>query len=109
MVLKSIILGIIQGLTEFLPVSSSGHLVLVADYIGFESPGILFEILLHFATLIAIVIIFAKRIGKIIKALFTSRIQIKGRHWIVKDENLTLFLLLLWASIPSALVGFFLK
>lgn len=109
MVLKSIILGIIQGLTEFLPVSSSGHLVLVADYIGFESPGILFEILLHFATLIAIVIIFAKRIGKIIKALFTSRIQIKGKNWIVKDENLTLFFLLLWASIPSALVGFFLK
>jgi len=109
MVFKSIILGIIQGLTEFLPISSSGHLVLVENYIGFKSPGILFEVLLHFATLVAIVIVFAKRIGKIIKSIFTSRIRIKGKNWIVKDENLALFFYLLWASIPAAIVGIFLK
>jgi len=109
MVFKSIILGIVQGLTEFLPISSSGHLVLVENYIGFKSPGILFEVLLHFATLVAIVIVFAKRIGKIIKSIFTSRIRIKGKNWIVKDENLALFFYLLWASIPAAIVGIFLK
>ena len=109
MVFKSFILGIIQGLTEFLPISSSGHLVLIENYIGFKSPGILFEVLLHFATLVAIVIVFAKRIGKIIKSIFTSRIRIKGKNWIVKDENLALFFYLLWASIPAAIVGIFLK
>jgi len=109
MILCAIILGIIQGLTEFLPISSSGHLVLFKDFLGFESPGILFEVFLHFATLIAIVIVFAKRIGKIIKAVFISRIRIKGKHWVVKDENLALFFYLLWACIPSALIGIFFK
>ena len=109
MIFKSIILGILQGLTEFLPISSSGHLVLAKQLIGFESSGILFEVLLHFATLVAIVLVFMKRIGKIIKSVFTSRIQIKGKHWVVKDENLALFFYLMWASIPSAIVGFFLK
>lgn len=109
MVLKSIILGIIQGLTEFLPVSSSGHLVIVKNLIGFKSPGVFFEILLHFATLLAIIIVFAKRIGKIIKSLFSARIRMKNGHWIVTDKNLRFFFYLLWASIPSALVGIFLK
>jgi undecaprenyl-diphosphatase len=109
MILKSIILGIIQGVTEFLPISSSGHLVIFQEYLGFESPGILFEVLLHFATLIAIVIVFAKRIGKIIKSVFTARIQMKEGHWVVPNENLRMFFFLIWASIPSALVGIFLK
>jgi len=109
MIIKSIILGIVQGLTEFLPVSSSGHLVLVENFLGFKKVGIFFEVLLHFATLLAIFIVFRKRIGKIIKAVFTSRIQMKGKHWIVSNENLAMFFYLLWASIPSALVGIFLK
>ncbi len=109
MILKSIILGVLQGLTEFLPISSSGHLMLVKDFIGFKSPGILFEVFLHFATLIAIFIVFAKRIWKILKSVFTARIRIEGKHWVVKDENLALFFYLLWASIPSAIVGLLLK
>ncbi|TET22250.1 MAG: undecaprenyl-diphosphate phosphatase, partial [Candidatus Cloacimonadota bacterium] len=109
MVLKSIILGIIQGLTEFLPVSSSGHLVIVKNLMGFKSPGVFFEVLLHFATLLAIIVVFAKRIGKIIKSLFSARIRMKNGHWIVTDKNLRFFFYLLWASIPSALVGIFLK
>lgn len=109
MIFKSIILGVLQGLTEFLPVSSSGHLVLLEHFIGFKSPGVVFEVLLHFATLVAIIIVFSRRIWKIIKAIFTSRIQIKGKHWIVKNENLALFFYILWASIPSAVVGIFFK
>lgn len=101
MVLKSILLGIIQGLTEFLPISSSGHLVLFEQFVGFEQPGILFEVLLHFATLIAIIVVFAKRIGKIIASVFRRRS--------LRDENFRMFLFLLLASVPAALVGVLLK
>jgi undecaprenyl-diphosphatase len=101
MVFKSIILGIIQGLTEFLPVSSSGHLVLFEHFLGFEQPGILFEVLLHFATLIAIFIVFWKRISRIVASVF--------RRWSLKDENFVMLLYLSLASVPAALVGIFLK
>ena len=55
-IVESIILGIIQGLTEFLPVSSSGHLVLVQHILGVEIEGVLLEIILHLGTLLAILI-----------------------------------------------------
>jgi undecaprenyl-diphosphatase len=109
MIFKAIILGIVQGVTEFLPISSSGHLVLAGELLKFESEGIIFEVMVHFATLIAIVIVFARRIGKIIKSIFTSRIQIKGGGWVVKNDDLAMFFYLIWASIPAALVGFFLR
>ena len=60
--MKSIILGIVQGLTEFLPISSSGHLVLLKTLIGFEMPGVILEVSLHFGTLLSIIIYFRKRI-----------------------------------------------
>jgi undecaprenyl-diphosphatase len=101
MVLKSILLGIIQGLTEFLPISSSGHLVLFEQFMGFEQPGILYEVLLHCATLVAIIIIFAKRIGRIIASLF--------RPWSLQDENFRMLAYIVLASVPAALVGIFLK
>lgn len=101
MVLKSILLGIIQGLTEFLPVSSSGHLVLFGHFLGFEQPGILFEVLVHFATLLAIVIVFARRIGRIIASVFGK--------WSVRDEHFRMFLFLLLASVPAALFGILLE
>lgn len=62
------ILGTIQGLTEFLPVSSSGHLVLAQNLIpGFSQPGILFDVVLHFGTLFAVLIFFKDRIFKLSK------------------------------------------
>jgi len=60
--MKSILLGIVQGLTEFLPISSSGHLVLLKTLIGFEMPGVILEVFLHFGTLLSIIIYFRKRI-----------------------------------------------
>ncbi|OGM10385.1 hypothetical protein A2Y68_02695 [Candidatus Woesebacteria bacterium RBG_13_46_13] len=64
--ISSIFLGIIQGLTEFLPVSSSGHLVLAQSLIpGFRQPGILFDVILHFATLFAVLFYFRKGIFKL--------------------------------------------
>ena len=73
--LKSILLGIIQGLTEFLPVSSSGHLVLAQEIFGLsynEAENLAFDVFLHFGTLVAICVVFRKTVWGIIKAFFTS-------------------------------------
>lgn len=61
-IFDAIILGLVQGLTEFLPVSSSGHLVLAQNLLGINEPDIIFEIFLHFATLIAIIVYFKNTI-----------------------------------------------
>lgn len=66
--LKAIIVGIVQGLTEFLPVSSSGHIVIAQEVLGIsfdESQNLLFAIVLHFATALSTVIIFRKDIVEI--------------------------------------------
>ena len=64
--LYAVILGVVQGLTEFLPVSSSGHLVLAQSLIpGFSQPGILFDVVLHFATLFAVLFYFRFSILKL--------------------------------------------
>jgi len=68
--LKAVILGIIQGLTEFLPVSSSGHLVLFASFLEFEDSGIAFEVFVHFGTLVSVLIAFRKELTHMITAPF---------------------------------------
>ena len=68
----AILLGIVQGITEFLPVSSSGHLVLIQHYLpGFSQPGAFFDAILHFGTFIAVLIVFWKDIWEVMKAFFT--------------------------------------
>jgi undecaprenyl-diphosphatase len=64
--LEAFILGLIQGLTEFLPVSSSGHLVVLQAIFGAEQQGILVEIVVHVATLASVVVFYRKRIGALI-------------------------------------------
>lgn len=61
--LEALLLGIVQGLTEFLPVSSSGHLVMVSELLGAGDDGILFEVAVHVATLLAIVVFYRRRVG----------------------------------------------
>lgn len=51
--IEAIILGLVQGLTEFLPVSSSGHLVIFQDFLGMNQPGVTLEVILHFGTLLS--------------------------------------------------------
>lgn len=63
----SIILGIVQGLTEFLPVSSSGHLVIFQRFLGLEEPGVTLEVLLHFGTLLSIVWVFKSDFLQLLK------------------------------------------
>ena len=52
-IIKAIILGLVQGLSEFLPISSSGHLVLAAEFLNFQEEGIAFEVFVHFGTLLS--------------------------------------------------------
>lgn len=87
-VLEGIILGIVQGITEFLPVSSSGHLVLLEKILGIDTPTLTFNVAVHFATLVAVCIF----LWKDILALLMKPIQ-----------KLTLWLII--ATIPAGVAG----
>lgn len=99
----ALILGLIQGLTEFLPVSSSGHLVIAQSMIkNFNQPGILFDTLLHFATLLAVFIYFRKRIKKIIRAFFGLFIR---KYRVDYFENKRFLWGIIIATIPTGIIG----
>ena len=78
-IIEAIILGLIQGLTEFLPVSSSGHLVIFQELLGLNEPGVTLEVLLHFATVISVIFVF----GKEFIALFNLRRDHLQRHFMI--------------------------
>lgn len=71
-ILKAIILGIVQGFTEFLPVSSSGHLVLLQKIFNIDEGALTFDIALHLATLIAVIVVYRKRIFEMVKNPFSK-------------------------------------
>ena len=64
-----LVLGLVQGLTEFLPISSSGHLVLAEELLGWQSPGLYFEVGLHLATLLSVFVAYAPRIRGLLHGL----------------------------------------
>ncbi|MDP8299859.1 MAG: undecaprenyl-diphosphate phosphatase [Candidatus Tantalella remota] len=66
-IIEAIIAGVVQGITEFLPVSSSGHLVMLHSFFGIKEPDMFFDICLHGATLLAIILYFSKDILELIK------------------------------------------
>lgn len=66
------ILGIVQGLTEFLPISSSAHLVLAGRFLGFDPPGLLLEAVVHLGTLCAVLLLFRRDIERLVRGLFSS-------------------------------------
>ncbi|MDD5476035.1 MAG: undecaprenyl-diphosphate phosphatase [Syntrophales bacterium] len=71
---ESIGLGIVQGLTEFLPVSSSGHLVIAQSFIkGFHQPGVLFDAMVHFGTMLAVLVFFRQDLLGILRACFPEK------------------------------------
>ena len=74
--LQAVLLGVLQGLTEFLPVSSSGHLVAAQHLFGVESPGILLEVALHFGTLLAILVVLWKPIVAIVRDTLTGALML---------------------------------
>jgi len=103
--MEYLILGIIQGLTEFLPVSSSGHLVIARSLIeDFQQPGLLFDISVHFATFCAVLIYFRKKILLLVKSLLGA---IFPRYRIIYYENKNMLWGIVIASVPTALIGLY--
>jgi len=98
--LQAIILGIIQGATEFIPISSSGHLVLVPWLLGWEPSGLLFDTVLHLGTLVAVVAYFWRDFWTVIKAWVRGQFR-----WDWSDPNARLGWLLILGTIPAALAG----
>jgi undecaprenyl-diphosphatase len=101
-IIKSIVLGLIQGLTEFFPVSSSGHLVIFPYFFKWEAPSIIFVVTLHLATLIALITVLYKEIWLIIKNFFTGIFIKKYRN----DPNFKLAVYIIISTIPAALAGY---
>ncbi len=95
-ILQAIVLGVVQGLCEFLPISSSGHLILVPVIFGWEVQDQSFDIVLHVATLVAVVLFFRTTVTRIFRAL------IHFRHPSV-DRNIGFAVII--STIPAAVVG----
>ncbi len=104
--LEALILGIVQGVTEFLPISSSGHLVLGKHLLGVKTGGAMFEVFLHFGTLLAILLVFRVKIRKMVVSLFRGRVRrVPGKGVEFTDRNQRLVLLILLGSIPAGAIA----
>ncbi len=93
--LKAIFLGFLQGATEFLPVSSSGHLVMGQELLGLSVPGITFEIVVHVATLLSVLVVYRERLLDLARKTLVKR---EGEAWRYVG-------LLTLATLPVAVVG----
>jgi undecaprenyl-diphosphatase len=95
---EAVVLGIVQGLAEFLPISSSGHLVMAQAFLGVPQPGVFLEVVLHVATMLSVAIVYRKK-------LFDLLVGGLRRE----TEALRYIGLLAVATVPVALVGFFFR
>mgnify|MGYP000638471094 CR=1 FL=1 len=98
--IEAIILGIVQGLTEFLPVSSSGHLQIAKALMGVEiEQNLLFDVILHAATVLSTIVVLWSEVARLLRGLFSRRF----------NEEQAYVLKLLLSMIPIGIVGFTLK
>jgi len=95
---QALVMGAVQGLTEFLPVSSSAHLILVPWLLNWEDPGLAFDVALHLGTLLALLIYYWQTWIKLVGSLVTN--DVASRR---------LLFLLLVASVPGAVIGLLLE
>jgi undecaprenyl-diphosphatase len=107
--LQAIILGIVQGLTEFLPVSSSGHLVIFQHLFGLKEPELFFDICVHLGTLLAVILVFRSEIKELMQSLghLVRLIFVKDAHFehLFKDSQFKMLLLVFFGFFPTALLG----
>lgn len=112
-ILEAIVLGVLQGLTEFLPVSSSGHLVLMQHFLGIKESQVFFDVMLHFGTLGAVIIVYYQLIRSLVRtgfsALFQADFYRHPRLTISNTPHLRLIWLLLLGSIPTGLIAVLFK
>lgn len=104
--LKAVVLGIVQGLTEFLPVSSSGHLVIGSELLNFHEQGVFFDVCLHLGTLLSVILVFRKELQNMIQAPF--RYFSGSRDSTVREFFLWDCYVIL-ATLPAVVVGLFFK
>lgn len=100
-VLDALILGVVQGLTEFLPVSSSGHLVVVPELFNLSTPTVAFDVLVHVATLAAVLGYFIRDVSKMVLAVVAPRTleREEAKYW------RRILLWLVFGSIPALIAG----
>jgi len=98
------VLGVLQGATEFIPVSSSGHLVLVPWLLGWGEPGLTYDVAVHVGTLVAVVTAFWRDIGELLRGAWAI---VRGRGLDAPPSRLVVLLLL--SAIPGAVLGFLLE
>jgi undecaprenyl-diphosphatase len=100
-VFKAILLGILQGATEFLPVSSSGHLLLAQKMLGLTDPELAFDILLHLGTLLAVLLFLRRELSDILGSFSRRYPDFRPGAWGRRD-----LLLLVVSSVPTAIIGY---
>jgi undecaprenyl-diphosphatase len=107
-VLQALLLGIVQGITEFLPISSSGHLVLGKALLGVHTQGIAFEVFVHFGTFLSLLTVFWGDVWNILKAWGHALRHPSPGHWSLRyqeDPFFRLGVLICLGTIPAAVVG----
>lgn len=107
--IESFILGIVQGLTEFLPVSSSGHLVIVQNLFHIVSESIVFETVVHLGTLMSVLVVYYADILQMIKSFFGAIFKGKVKIAYEKDSHFRLSILIIVGTIPAVIAGLFFK
>lgn len=108
-ILQALVLGVVQGITEWLPVSSSGHLVIVQETLGLEATLFL-DLLLHVGTLLVVLVFYRGTVAGILTALVQAPGALaEGRSWRqvwLEDPHRRLALLVVVGSVPTAIIGF---
>ena len=104
--LKAMVLGIIQGLTEFLPISSSGHLVIGSELLNFQDQGVVFDVFVHLGTLLAVIIVFRAELVEMVKAPFYF---FQGKRSNSVQQYFLLDIYVIVATLPAVVVGLFFK
>ncbi|MYA68533.1 undecaprenyl-diphosphate phosphatase [Candidatus Poribacteria bacterium] len=111
--LEAILLGILQGLTEFLPISSSGHLVLAQTFLGLKEPLVFFDVMLHVGTLAAVLVVYREAIGKLaiggLSTLGNPQFWRKPRTTFNTSTELKFIWLILLGSIPTGIIAVLFK
>jgi undecaprenyl-diphosphatase len=106
-ILRAIVLGIVQGLTEFLPISSSGHLIIARELFGWDfEDDLTFDVALHMGTLLAVLIYFRNEWRLMLQSLVSMLPGQERAPEATNPYNERLFLLLVIGSIPTAIAGF---
>jgi undecaprenyl-diphosphatase len=111
--LTSTVLGVIQGLTEFLPISSSGHLVLFQNIFGFREPELMLDISLHLGTLVAVCVFFRFDLKEMIRETWGFSVDIlSGKSRLASASEHPHVMLTLWVlagTVPTVMIGLFFK